>query len=312
MGFAGGALSETTQELVGTKRPWKVSTRHLRLISEGLTPPKIASVFCLKGPFLSYSQAMARLTFPTSPRSAWRGCGHLLVIGRGDQLERGVSTLPDGAEDIASQLAAEAKFGRGGAVATSLVPGGAVARVTVGLLPASSSRYNARGRPDVVARAVSGARLTRGDRATVVLCVEDREDLPAMLTGLARGLPLFDRTSQSRSAEAKINVLALGPDEELLKIESSERTRIGAVRDAARLVDTPPTELNPEAFAKEARRILEPLKRVSLKEISGPALARKRVGGHPRRRQGGRLGSTPPGCNVQTGPASRSSCGPGR
>ncbi|MEL6186233.1 MAG: hypothetical protein AAFU79_16535, partial [Myxococcota bacterium] len=173
---------------------------------------------------------MARLTFPTSPRSAWRGCGHLLVIGRGDRLERGVSSLPDGAEDIVSQLAAEAKFGRGGAVATSLVPGGAVPRVTVGLLPSTSSRYNARGRPDVIARAVSGARLTRSDRATVVFCVEDPADLPAMLTGLARGLPLFDRTSQGRSAEAKISILALGPEDELLKIESSERTRIGAVR----------------------------------------------------------------------------------
>jgi probable aminopeptidase NPEPL1 len=54
---------------------------------------------------------------------------------------------------------------------------------------------------------------------------------------------------------------------------------IERARQAAHLVDTPPTELDPAALAAAARRLLRPLRGVAVKEIAGPALLRAGLGG---------------------------------
>lgn len=239
---------------------------------------KTEAVTLLEGLGLTYSLDMARLTFSNQAKTLLRGASHCLVIGRGERIEHGVSVLPEGLSRLASELAAEAKMGQGGPTLTSLATDH-VRRLSVAIMPSSSSRYLSPARPDALARAVQVANLRREARSAMVLCLENEDHLEASLTGLARGLPLLDRKTQGNGNDPRIQVLIVGPDGEVIKVSADERNRVAAVRESATLVDTPPSELHPEAFAQLAKRELEELKRVSVKEIVGPNLARQKLGG---------------------------------
>jgi probable aminopeptidase NPEPL1 len=57
------------------------------------------------------------------------------------------------------------------------------------------------------------------------------------------------------------------------------RAVVAHARDAARLVDTPPTELDPTELAREAKAALRPLRGVRVREIAGDQLLRHGLGG---------------------------------
>lgn len=221
---------------------------------------------------------MARISFAANAKSLLRGSSVCLILARSERLEHGlVGVLPDSLAHLASELATEAKAGATGTTLTTLAPE-EVRRLTVGVLPGPGSRYNTPARPDAIARMVQSAQLLREARSTIILCIDDLSLVEASLTGLARGLPLFDRKTSS-SVDPRVQVLVLGPDDEPMKVSAEDRLRIQAVREAAALVDTPPSELHPEAFAAEAKQLLEEVKRVTIKEIVGPNLARQKLGG---------------------------------
>ncbi len=224
------------------------------------------------------SAAVPRLSFTTKAETALRGASMCLVIGRPERIERGLlGVLPESIAHLASELASEAKNGRLGSTLSTLSPE-LVRRVTVGLLPGAGSRYNAPARPDAIARFLAASRITEESRAALFLVLEDVSHLEGALTGLARGLPLFTRKT-TPSHDPRIQVVVIGPDDAPLRVSPEERSRVTVVREAAQLVDQPPSELHPEAFAAEAKRVLEELPRVTVKEIVGPALARSGLGG---------------------------------
>lgn len=221
---------------------------------------------------------MPRITFSTQPKTVLRGSSLCLVVGRRERLERGFAgVLPESLGHLVRTLVAEAKSSGTGTTFTSLA-NEEVRRLTIGLLPGPGSRYNAPARPEAVARMVQASQVATQTRSAVVLCVDDENLLEGTLTGLARGLPTFSRKTAGKP-EPRVQVLVLDPEGEPIRIPPSERARVNAIRESAALVDTPPSELNPEAFAVEAKRVLEELKRVTVKEVVGPALARQGLGG---------------------------------
>jgi probable aminopeptidase NPEPL1 len=221
-----------------------------------------------------------RLTFTQQPKTALRGAGACVIIARRERLRQDglLADLPEPLPQLARELAATAERNGSGPVAFSLASG-EVRRLAVGLLPGPGSRYNAPARPDAVARAVHASGVAKESRSSVVLCLDHDSELEGALTGLARALPTFSRKTTSGEDAPRLSVLVLGPDGRPLRVPPEERLRVGAIRDSAALVDTPPSELHPEAFAAEAKRTLEEIKRVTVKEIVGLALQRQKLGG---------------------------------
>lgn len=220
---------------------------------------------------------MVRLTFPAQPKSLLRGAQHLIVVGRAGRLREGLtSVLPAPVSEAIRELLAEQE---GNGLTSSTLVEGELRRVTVGVISGAGSRHNCPARPDLVARIVSGSGLRPGAKVAALFCLEEEDHAEATLTGLARGLPLFDRKTSGEGSETKLQILLLDPDGEPVRLSADEKTRVNLVREAAMMVDTPPSELHPEAFAAEAKRLLEEIERVTVKEIIGPALARNKLGG---------------------------------
>ena len=219
---------------------------------------------------------MTRLTFSTQPKSLLRG-SHCLVIATCERVENGLELLPADLSRLLAELAMEAKGALSGPINSTLTSS-EIRRLSFGPLPGPGSRYNCPARPEAIAQIVqtfNGAGNTRG---SLIICLEDKTHLEATLTGLARGLPMFNRRS-NQNPEHRLQIVVLDPEGVPMRIPQDERSRVRAIRDAAFLVDKPPSELNPEAFAHEAKKSIEEVDRVTVKEIVGPALARQNLGG---------------------------------
>lgn len=221
---------------------------------------------------------MARISYPAQAKTALKGADVCLVIGSAARLKGGLSeAFPPALSELTRTLVTELESTGGGATASSLAPE-EIRRLKVGVLSGPGSRYNTPARPDLVHRIVQGSGITKHERAAIIVALEDPALLDATLTGVARALPLLSRRS-SDAREMKLQLLALGPDDLPLRIEPLQRSRVSFVRESAALVDTPPSELTPAAFAAEAKKTLEALPKVTVKEIVGPALSRQKLGG---------------------------------
>jgi len=145
------------------------------------------------------------------------------------------------------QLAATSTWLQADAAATPL-------RVTLIAISDRASRHNVPGRPDVVATALKG-RFTKGKGALLV-ALERPDDLLAVGYAIARAFPLYLRKKRPEG-EAWVSVcfVAAGGarphDQELERVTVVAR----AIREAARMTDTPPSELSTDAFVAEARAI---------------------------------------------------------
>jgi len=124
-------------------------------------------------------------------------------------------------------------------------------RVTVIAISDRASRHNVPARPDAVATALKG-RLTKG-KAGLLVSLERPEDLLPVGYAIARAFPIYGRKKRSEG-EASVSVcfVAAGGarphDFELERVSVVAR----AIRDAARMTDMPPSELDTDAFVIEA------------------------------------------------------------
>lgn len=195
-----------------------------------------------------------------SPAAALAGATAVIVVGRRDRLlEDDVrELLPTDISAHWHEVVDAAKPGDSGA-ARETFRNGELRRVVAAVLPEICSRHNAPGRPDAIKKLVEKHVGGEGEVA-VILALDHLDHAFSAGTAVARALPDYSRKSSlRRGAERTVRVAPLPRGGALDKAGVSrvdlERLQVTgeAIRQAARLVDLPPNELNTDAFVDVAR-----------------------------------------------------------
>ena len=223
---------------------------------------------------------MIRISYPATAAAAAKGADALLIVA--PQSCWTTTAFPRGAADAKSKkllvdLATDAKPGRLGAVA-STIGGSEVRRLLAGVLPDDVSRYNAPSRSVEINRVVAGAGLDKHAKAGLVLVLDSADHAAAALNAAARAFPLFSAKTNEPSS-LRLAVVCVDRKGKVLPLDATAKETAEAARHAARLVDTPPTVMNPEAMAGEVKKLVAGIKHVKVKVIVGPALLRAGLGG---------------------------------
>ncbi len=177
------------------------------------------------------------------------------------------------------ELAKELEPGDLGSAATTLT-GADPARLGVGLLPDRLSRYNSETRADCVRRVVAqlkGAPGVGKGKLAIILIVDDPAHVLAQAIAVGRCFAQYSGKSKPAKGP-RVQLLAVDHQGKVVKPDSHVFGTVAAVRDSAELVDMPPTELDPEAFAGRVRAMLDGLD-VELSEIVGDELLERGLGG---------------------------------
>ncbi len=227
---------------------------------------------------------MTRIRFTKTISTLLSGTDTLLVVAPAQAFADGsfLDVLPEELMRAALDLATDTTPGDLGTAASTLT-GVKPRKLAIGVLPDQLSRYNAPSRAECVRRVVAQAKIGDKGRAAVLLLLDDAQHYAAAACAVGRALPLYSAksaNSNGKSAkDATLKIMAIGPDEEALKAEPVVQRLLESSREAARLVDTPPTELNPKALQAEAYRLVRGIEGVTKRAIVGEALLTARMGG---------------------------------
>ena len=175
-------------------------------------------------------------------------------------------------KDLAIDMAEDVKPGDLGGTGKTLT-GGKPRRLSIGVLPDAPSRYNCPARAESIFKAVSALDLARAKKAGLILILDDAAHATAAANAVGRAFPMFTNKTGDR-ADARLHLLALDTKGTVVPIDRVARETMTATREAARLVDTPPTVMNPEQLASEIQALVGDTARVRVKTITGPALLR--------------------------------------
>jgi len=219
-----------------------------------------------------------KLTFPRNLTAALRGADDLTVFVPADSARaEWRSALPDGFAELGSELAHDLEPGRLGQSRTTLTQR-QPARLTLAVVPATGSRHTDGARSEALRVRAAEAGWSAPGKHLAVVVLEDPGHALAAVNALARTIPLYDRRTTSQG-KSELRVVALDPTGQPITIGRDVRAIVDSTREATRLVDTPPTDLDPAKLAREAKRLLRGLERVTIKEISGANLLRNGLGG---------------------------------
>lgn len=206
---------------------------------------------------------------------------HLLVVAPAATFgprSRSLSSLTK----LLDKATAEMVMQLGGGVGVGLLGGSATSllgkkRVTVGVLPDKVSRHASETRAESVRKLTAAAGVSTGKNA-VLLCLDEAEHQIAACNAVGRALPDFTMKSRKK-APASLAIACALPKGTFVKIDALTKDVVQRAREAARFVDTPPTDLNPGAFATAAKKLLRAIPGVKVSEVVGDALLKKKLGG---------------------------------
>ncbi|MGB3967402.1 MAG: M17 family metallopeptidase, partial [Planctomycetota bacterium] len=138
--------------------------------------------------------------------------------------------------------------------------------------------HSAPSRAEGIRKVVAGAGLGGPKPAAILVVLDEPDHALAAINAIARALPLFLRKEKAKpGATLAIRcVLTTGAS---VTIGADIRDVVTQARHAALLVDTPPTELDPQALAAAAKKLLRTRRGVRVREIVGDALLRAKLGG---------------------------------
>jgi probable aminopeptidase NPEPL1 len=223
---------------------------------------------------------MVEIVFARDVRSALRGVHTLSIAGPLDRLDGKTLSPLLGPRLCGAALALvkDTKPGDLGKTVSTLTGLASPRKLTVGVLPDKVSRYHAPARSECLRRFGLTVDGERGKRA-VLLLLDHASHTLAAYNALAKALPLFSAKSDQGTRHDVVQVLAIGPHGRVLPASASEQETVRMTRLAARLVDTPPAELDCTALAAQARATLRGLRGVAVQEIAGEQLRRKGLGG---------------------------------
>ncbi len=222
-----------------------------------------------------------KLDFAATPERL-ASADHLLVVASKSAFgprARGAGALarwlPPELAALAQKLGEEAQPGLlAGAATSRTAPGN---RLTVGVLADERSRHAAPSGAEGIRKLVAGVGFGSGT-AAVLLLLDDKDHALAAHNAIGRGLPLFTRKSTAK-APGTLAIACCLANGTPVTVTPHERDIVAQARFAAALVDTPPTDLDPAAFAAQAKRALRSVRGVRVREIAGDALLRAKLGG---------------------------------
>ena len=222
---------------------------------------------------------MTRLVWPKNVAGLLKQTDTLLIVAPVSRFQDGafLEVLPEEHMRLALELAQDVKSGDMGGAAGTLT-GSAPRKLGIGVLPDELSRHNAPSRAGAITAVMRQSSTGKAGKAGVLLCLDDPAHFPAAAAAVARALPLFDGRSTAATG-ATCKILALGPDDQPLSAGPAVTKTAQYLREAARLVDTPPTDLDPPAFQKEAYALLRGMQKVTKKAIIGPKLLEAKLAG---------------------------------
>jgi probable aminopeptidase NPEPL1 len=227
---------------------------------------------------------VSAIGFATSTKTLLKGAKTVAVIGPASAFtQRSLPKLLGKKLDaLLLELAKELEPGDLGAAATTLT-GADPGRLALGVLPDRLSRYNSETRADCVRRVVAQLRSAPGinkGKLAIILLVDDPDHVLAQAIAVGRCFPLYSGKSKP-SKDPRVQLLAVDRSGEIVKPDNHVVGSVAIVRESAELVDTPPTELNPEAMAGRVRALLDGLEHhgVEIEEIVGDQLLERGLGG---------------------------------
>lgn len=229
--------------------------------------------------------SMTRIRITKSLPSLLKGADALLVVAPKARFDDGafLDILPEPVMRFAVDLAGDLEPGLTGLAAGTLT-GDEPRKLAVGVLPDAVSRHNAPSRAEAIRKVVSQSSTGKSGNAAILLVLDDPAHLAAAVCAIGKALPLYTKPVRKGSgakapSEPKLGIMAIGPDEEPIAPPKWLQPMLDAQREAGRLVDTPPTELNPKAFQAEAAKLLRGLPGLTRKAFVGDALLRAGLGG---------------------------------
>ncbi|MFT5733889.1 MAG: putative aminopeptidase NPEPL1 [Planctomycetota bacterium] len=233
---------------------------------------------------------MTRIRITKSLPSLLKGIDALLIIAPKSRFDDGsfLDALPEPVMRLALDLASDLDPGLTG-IAAGTLTGDAPRKLAIGVLPDEVSRHNSPARAEAIRRVVAQSSTGKSGSAAILMVLDQEEHFPAAACGVARALPLFQLTRKKGAAPAgakaeskpvpKLGIMAIGPDEAPIAPPKWLQSVMDYSREAGRLVDTPPTDLNPKAFQDEAAKLLRGVTGLTRKAFVGDALLRAGLGG---------------------------------
>ncbi len=203
---------------------------------------------------------------------------YLLIVGSESTLKDGarLDCLPEEhmrlALDLLTDLSAKERGAAAGTL-TSSTP----RKLAVGVLPDSVSRHNSPARAEAVRRVVAQSSTGTRGKAGILLLLDDADHYLPAANAIARALPLY-HANKAKGPKPVLTIAAMGPDERMLTATSVIQATAHSSREAARLVDFPPSEMHPGQMQKEATKLLRGAERVTRKAIVGDRLLEAGLG----------------------------------
>lgn len=185
--------------------------------------------------------------------------------------------LGRGLGGIAAALARNIKPGTLGKTVTTLTGQSRPRVLQVAVLPDEVSRHNSESRAESLRRALTTLSID-GPVGAALLVVDDARHAGAAYNAVAKALPLYAAKSVPDPRRV-LRVLVAVADGTEVPAAPVMRETVEMIREAARLVDMPPTELDTKALAARARQILLGLPNVAVREITGDRLVAAGLGG---------------------------------
>ncbi|MEM7674872.1 MAG: leucyl aminopeptidase family protein, partial [Myxococcota bacterium] len=223
---------------------------------------------------------MVRFSFAKDPETAIKGSGSVMVVAPAAYYRRrgAFSFLTPDHRKLVSALAQDTLPSLYGNTAYTLTGDDQPKRLVIGVLPDRVSRYNAASRPSAVQRVVQSANLSRAKRSALIVVLDKAEHQTSVLNAIGRAFPIFSAKSEEQP-QGRLQICMITKSGEPVSVGSDAKDVASTSREVAALVDAPPTDMNPEALAAQAKLLLKGIKRVRFKEFIGDQLPKNSLNG---------------------------------
>lgn len=178
----------------------------------------------------------------------------------------------------------DTKPGDLGGVGQTYGPKGAPRRLVVAALPDKVSRHDSKSRSEMIKPCLEQARIA-GQKACVVIHVDDAAHHAAVAIAVARAFPVFTMQSKKPSKDGKepengvVSVVVAGASGKPIAPPADTDLLVGTIREISRLVDTPPDHMRTSHLETEAKNAVRGIPGVRVRSIVGDALLSRGLGG---------------------------------
>ena len=143
-----------------------------------------------------------------------------------------------------------------------------ISRIFLGILPEKVSRNNSPTRKESIYKVSQG--INQVNKSTVILVLDKEEHFRAATAAIARRVGIFSMKKDHQ--EPTIHIFAFLKNGTRIIPNKSVKAIAKSVPFACMLVDTPPTDMNPNRFVQEVKKALRGKATIKIKEIVGDKL----------------------------------------